>query len=92
MVNNRLNAVAMAMLLVVAGPVFAEACTYQEAIMALEQGNAVRGMALMRMASQDGDLRASEFLASQDYPTAVKENLSAGNVLSQSALPTLKMK
>lgn len=43
----------------------AEACTYREAIMALEQGNSPRGMALMRMASSDGNSRAAEFLMRQ---------------------------
>ena len=46
----------------------AGACTYREAIMALERGNAVRGMALMRMAQRDGDDRASQFLAKKDFP------------------------
>ena len=45
--------------------VFAEACSYQEAIMALQQGNQVRGLALMRMASADGDVRARGYLAAQ---------------------------
>ena len=44
----------------------AGACTYQEAIMALEQGNSVRGMTLMRMAFNDGDERAGRFLASKN--------------------------
>ena len=48
---------------VASGSVHAEACTYREAIMALEQGNAVRGMALMRMANRDGDERANRYLA-----------------------------
>jgi len=42
----------------------AASCSYREAIMALQQGNQVRGMALLRMASRDGDLRASRYLAS----------------------------
>ena len=42
--------------------VLAETCTYGEAIMALEQGNTIRGMALMRMANRDGDERASRYL------------------------------
>ncbi len=45
-------------------PVLAGACSYSEAIMALQQGNQVRGMALLRMASRDGDPRASRYLAS----------------------------
>ena len=51
--------------------VSAEACSYREAMMALEQGNMIRGMALMRMASRDGDLRATNFLREQDYAQAV---------------------
>lgn len=51
------------LLLAASGTSHADACTYREAIMALEQGNAVRGMALMRMASRDGDSRAIGFLA-----------------------------
>jgi len=45
----------------------ARSCTYGEARMALEDGNAVRGLALMRMASRDGDPRADKFLRDQDY-------------------------
>ena len=44
-------------------PLMAGACTYSEAIMALERGNTVRGMALLRMASRDGDPRATRRLA-----------------------------
>jgi hypothetical protein len=47
--------------------VSADACTYGEAIMALEKGNALRGLALMRMASRDGDRRAEHYLRDQDY-------------------------
>ena len=43
--------------------VMAEACSYREAIMAFERGNDVRGMVLMQMASRDGDVRATEYLA-----------------------------
>lgn len=50
----------------------AEACTYREAMMALERGNVDRGMALMRMASRDGDLRAATFLRGQDYAQVVE--------------------
>lgn len=52
------------LLLLFSGQALAEACTYRDAIMALQQGNQVRGMALLRMASRDGDLRASLYLAS----------------------------
>jgi hypothetical protein len=48
--------------LVTSGSALAEACTYGEAIMALEQGNTVRGMVLMRMANRDGDERANRYL------------------------------
>lgn len=48
------------------GEVYADACTYGEAVMALKQGNAVRGLALMRMASRDGDQRAKRYLRSRD--------------------------
>jgi hypothetical protein len=44
------------------GLVQASACTYREAIMALERGNTTRGMALMRMANRDGDKRAGDYL------------------------------
>ena len=36
----------------------AEACTYNEALMAFQQGNVVRGQALLTMAVNDGDQRA----------------------------------
>lgn len=51
--------------------------------MALERGNSVRGMALMRMAQRDGDIRASQFLAKQDYPvkTAAQDSKSDNNSL-----------
>ena len=48
--------------LVTSGSALAEACTYGEAIMALEQGNTVRGMVLMHMANRDGDERANRYL------------------------------
>lgn len=47
----------------VSNPLQAAACTYHEAVIALGQGNNVRGMVLMRMARRDGDERASRFLA-----------------------------
>lgn len=43
-----------------------EACTYNEAILALNKGNQVRAMALMRMAARDGDIRAENFLGFND--------------------------
>ncbi|MGD8558892.1 MAG: hypothetical protein PVF34_09250 [Gammaproteobacteria bacterium] len=42
--------------------VHAEACTYSEAMMALNNGNLVRGQALMKMAARDGDARAVTFV------------------------------
>jgi hypothetical protein len=36
----------------------AEACTYNEALMAFQKGNTVRGQALLTMAVKDGDQRA----------------------------------
>lgn len=54
----------LVLLFALSGQVVAASCAYREAIMALQQGNQVRGMALLRMASRDGDLRASRHLAS----------------------------
>jgi len=42
------------------------ACTYSEAVMAYNNGNLVRGQALMKMAARDGDQRAVRFLATLD--------------------------
>jgi hypothetical protein len=44
--------------------VYAEACTYSEAMMAFKSDNLVRGEALMKMAARDGDPRAVAYLAS----------------------------
>lgn len=57
---------ALSVAAIPSGAVLAEACTYREALMALEQGNAVRGMALMRMAGLDGDHRADVYLIRYD--------------------------
>ena len=43
---------------------YAEACSYNEAILALKGGNEIRGMALLNMAARDGDKRAVKYLAS----------------------------
>jgi len=51
--------------LVAGSAVNADTCTYREAIMALEKGNAIRGLVLMRMASRDGDRRAERYLLEQ---------------------------
>jgi len=50
---------------------YAEACTYGEAVIALQQGNTTRGVALMTMAAKDGDQRALKYLASDPYPDKV---------------------
>jgi hypothetical protein len=42
------------------------ACTYNEAVMAFNNGNQIRGHALMRMAARDGDQRAVHFLNSNE--------------------------
>ena len=39
------------------------ACTLNEAKIALQKGNPVRGLALMKMAARDGDQRANQYLA-----------------------------
>ena len=64
----------------------AGACTYGEAIMALEQGNTVRGMALMRMAKRDGDERAGRYFIVRDRQL---EMTSAANLLSPQLLFSL---
>jgi len=45
--------------------VYAAACSYNEAILALKSGNEIRGVALLNMAARDGDLRAVEYLAAR---------------------------
>lgn len=45
------------------------ACTYSEAMMAYKQGNDTRGLALMRMAANDGDARAARYLVKIDDKT-----------------------
>ena len=57
----------------------AEACTYNEAMMALNNGNLVRGQTLMRMAARDGDQRAMVFLASLERK--MNQSKGAGNAL-----------
>ena len=44
--------------------VSAEACTYNEALMAFQQGNIVRGQTLLSMAAKDGDQRAIKLFSS----------------------------
>ncbi len=67
----------------------AAACSYREGIMALQQGNQIRGMALLRMASRDGDVRASRYLAAlQDEvdKLPLQKNSDQSIVLAQSQL------
>ncbi len=47
---------------------YAEACTYNEAVIAYKQDNATRGAALMNMAAKDGDQRAVKYLANIQQP------------------------
>jgi len=42
---------------------YAEACSYDEAILAMQRGNTMRAEALLRMAARDGDLRATRLMA-----------------------------
>lgn len=53
---------------------YAAACTYNEAILALEQGNQVRGLALLNMAARDGDQRATQYLASRSFQQNPQQN------------------
>ncbi len=53
------------------GAMAAGGCAYGEAIMALERNNTVRAMALMRMASADGDARATAFLVGREQASPV---------------------
>ena len=58
------------------------ACTYSEAVMAFNNGNLVRGQALMNMAAKDGDQRAVRFLAASD----ANRHLNKGKVTSEMLL------
>lgn len=58
------------------------ACTYSEAVMAFNNGNLVRGQALMTMAARDGDQRAVRFLVSND----VIDRQDNGNAMSKMLL------
>ena len=73
------------LLLLASGSAHAEACTYGEAIMALGQGNTVRGLVLMRMANRDGDERANRYLVLGGYQFGNME-MTARNLLQQSLL------
>lgn len=62
---NRHLTSALLLALAWAGQVYAvPACTYGEALQALERGNTARGSMLMKMAAADGDVRARRYLAS----------------------------
>jgi len=50
--------------------VHAEACSYDEAVLALQRGNTVRAHALLKMAASDGDKRAQRLVASLQHPTS----------------------
>jgi len=52
---------------------YGQACTFNEAKIALESGNYVRGHALLRMAARDGDLRAVRMLANQIATLMISE-------------------
>ena len=58
------------------------ACTYSEAVMAFNNGNLVRGQALMKMAARDGDQRAVRFLVSND----LIDKQDNGNAISKMLL------
>ncbi len=68
-------------------PVLAGACSYREGIMALQQGNPIRGMALLRMARRDGDPRAGLYLAAlqADDDKRFRQAAASLAVLAQSA-------
>ncbi len=68
-------------------PLLAGACSYREGILALQQGNSIRGLALLRMASRDGDPRASLYLAvlqAGDHQR-IRQTAAPLAILSQSA-------
>ena len=56
------------------------ACTYNEAIMAMDRGNSVRAMALMNMAAKDGDQRAELMLARWQKKSVLAKNRSQTNI------------
>jgi hypothetical protein len=71
------------LLMFASGSALAEACTYREAIMALERGNTSRGIALMRMANRDGDKRAGDYLVMKSYQfQALAIDLPQGSLIS----------
>lgn len=61
----------------------AAACSYNEAIMALQQGNQQRALVMLEMAARDGDSRAAVKLAELAQPVlGVEPVLIVGNVSS----------
>lgn len=52
----------------------AEACTYSEGLQAYQNGNEIRGDALMRMAATDGDKRALAYLRPRLRVVSIKSN------------------
>lgn len=75
-------------LLLATGTLQAAACTWNEAIMAYENDNPVRGLALMRMAASDGDVRATRYLAGigdRIVNPVISDTLMAGNTADNMA-------
>jgi hypothetical protein len=66
--------------------VFAEACTYNEAIIALKQGNQIRGTVLLRMAAKDGDVRAQAYLAEMNAGNIAKHVVVTENFTKEHKL------
>jgi hypothetical protein len=73
MVDFSVKSLLIVLFVFAGGTALAESCTYRGAIMALEQGNTVRGLALMRMANRDGDERANRYLALTEHQLEEKE-------------------
>lgn len=59
------------MLFFVSMQVHAEACSYDEAVLALQRGNTVRAQALLKMAASDGDKRAQRLVATLQLVTTL---------------------
>ena len=72
--RNKLSICLIIGLSVFANKLFAEACTYNEALAAFSNGNQIRGISLMKMAANDGDLRATRFLINQNRRFAIESN------------------
>ena len=66
------------------------ACTYGEAVMAFNNGNLVRGQALMKMAARDGDPRAVRFLVSNNAEQQKKGNAMSDTLLVMDSLRTVQ--